>query len=57
MKMNMETHKPYGPYEKYFKRPIDFFSSIGQISKYLVYGSSNPYTKGKYSFYIYEIVH
>ena len=28
MKMNMETHKPYGPYEKYFKRPIDFFCGI-----------------------------
>ena len=26
--MNMETHKPYGPYEKYFKRPIDFFCGI-----------------------------
>ena len=26
--MNVKTHKPYGPYEKYFKRPIDFFCGI-----------------------------
>ena len=24
----METHKPYGPYEKYFKRPIDVLCGI-----------------------------
>lgn len=24
----MENHKPYGPYEKYFKRPIDFLCGI-----------------------------
>lgn len=24
----MEIHKPYGPYEKYFKRPIDFLCGI-----------------------------
>lgn len=24
----MNTHKPYGPYEKYFKRPMDFLCGI-----------------------------
>lgn len=28
----MQTkHKPYGPYEKYFKRPIDFFCGLAAI--------------------------
>ena len=24
----MNNHKPYGPYEKYFKRPLDFFCGV-----------------------------
>ena len=24
----MEKHKPYGPYEKYFKRPLDFICGM-----------------------------
>ena len=28
IQVNMEIHKPYGPYEKYFKRPIDFLCGI-----------------------------
>lgn len=27
----MEKHKPYGPYEKYFKRPIDFCCGIAAV--------------------------
>lgn len=25
------SHKPYGPYEKYFKRPLDFFCGIAAV--------------------------
>lgn len=28
---DMEKHKPYGPYEKYFKRPIDFCCTLVAI--------------------------
>lgn len=27
----MEKHKPYGPYEKYFKRPIDFCCGLAAV--------------------------
>ena len=27
----MNTHKPYGPYEKYFKRPLDVLLSAGAL--------------------------
>ena len=27
----MKKHKPYGPYEKYFKRPIDFLCGLAAI--------------------------
>lgn len=27
----MEKHVPYGPYEKYFKRPIDFFCGLAAV--------------------------
>ena len=26
--MEMDIHKPYGPYEKYFKRPLDFICGL-----------------------------
>ena len=29
---DMSTHKPYGPYEKYFKRPQDFLLSLAAIT-------------------------
>ena len=27
----MEKHKPYGPYEKYFKRPLDFLCGLAAV--------------------------
>ena len=30
----METHKPYGPYEKYFKRPIDVLCGILTVAEH-----------------------
>lgn len=31
MREKMNKHKPYGPYEKYFKRPIDFLCGLVAI--------------------------
>lgn len=28
MKNNLKKHKPYGPYERFLKRPIDFFCAL-----------------------------
>lgn len=33
--MTDKTHKPYGPYEKYFKRPLDFCCGLAAV---LVFG-------------------
>lgn len=27
----MDKHKPYGPYERYFKRPLDFFCGMAAV--------------------------
>lgn len=33
--MTDKIHKPYGPYEKYFKRPLDFCCGLAAV---LVFG-------------------